>query len=245
MRRIVFLGFAVLAATVCVMAQAQGQGKGDLPAPGGEELVSFEQKVSYCIGLDVGANLKAQNIAVDSTAFLTGLATSLEGKKPLLKDEEIAAIMQEFGALKRKEFEEQRQKLAKAALAEGEAFLTKNKQAKGVVTTKSGLQYQVVKEGKGASPKASDEVTVHYRGVFVDGREFDSSYGKDGKGEPVSFPVNGVIPGWTEALQLMSPGAKYKLFIPASLAYGEEGNEAIPPNSVLVFDVEMLKVNGK
>ena len=247
MKRNLIVGAVLLAATAVVMAQAQGQGKndasGDLPSPG-EKLTSFDQKVSYCIGLDVGANLKSQNIAIDSPAFIEGLRTSLEDRKPLLKEEEIRVIMEEFAAVKRKEYEEQKSKLAKANLAEGDAFLAKNKTAKGVEVTGTGLQYQVVTKGKGATPKPTDQVTVHYRGTFIDGREFDSSYGADGKGEPVTFPVNGVIAGWTEALQLMSPGAKYKLFIPASLAYGEEGNEAIPPNSVLLFEVELLKVSG-
>jgi FKBP-type peptidyl-prolyl cis-trans isomerase FklB len=122
---------------------------------------------------------------------------------------------------------------------EGEAFLAENKKKDGVKTLPSGLQYKVLAEGKGKTPKATDTVTVHYRGTLTDGTEFDSSYKRN---QPASFPVNGVIKGWTEALQLMKEGSKWQLFIPASLAYGEPGRPGIPPNSVLIFDVELISV---
>jgi len=127
----------------------------------------------------------------------------------------------------------------KALEEESAAFLEKNATAEGVTVTESGLQYKVVEEGSGATPKVTDRVRVHYRGTLINGEEFDSSYGR---GEPAEFPVNGVIPGWTEALQLMKEGAKYQLVIPSNLAYGERGTPGIPPNATLLFDVELLKV---
>jgi len=123
----------------------------------------------------------------------------------------------------------------------GAQFLEQNKEVEGVKTTPSGLQYKVLEEGNGRKPKASDEVVVHYRGTLLDGTEFDSSYARE---EPARFPVTGVIPGWVEALQMMSEGSKWKLFIPSDLAYGERGNPRIPPNSVLIFEVELLEIAG-
>src|SRR5438270_10025397 len=125
--------------------------------------------------------------------------------------------------------------------ADAEKFLADNKKKEGVKTTESGLQYKVLKEGNGAQPKSSDTVTVNYRGTLTDGTEFDSSYKR---GQPATFPVSGVIKGWTEALQMMKAGSKYQLFIPASLAYGEQGRPGIPPNATLIFEVELMDVKS-
>ena len=129
--------------------------------------------------------------------------------------------------------------MAESDLEKGEAFLKENAKKEGVKTTASGLQYKVLKEGEGKSPKATDEVVVHYKGTFIDGKEFDSSYKRN---QPAEFPLNGVIPGWTEGVQLMKEGAKYQFVIPSKLAYGERGRPSIPPNSTLVFDIELIKV---
>jgi FKBP-type peptidyl-prolyl cis-trans isomerase FklB len=157
-----------------------------------------------------------------------------------LDDAEIASAME---TLQRKMMEKQmaqREEAAKENLREGQEFLSENAQKDGVRTTESGLQYEVIEKGSGKTPTPESTVTVHYRGTLIDGTEFDSSYRR---GEPATFPVNGVIAGWTEALQLMSEGAKYKLYIPADLAYGERGaGQAIGPNETLIFDVELISV---
>jgi len=202
---------------------------------GSASLGTDQQKASYAIGQQIGENMKMQSVEVDTKALHAGLSDALSGKEPRLKPEEMQAAMvklQESTVKKRMEDSEKQRKV-------GVEFLEKNKAKEGVKTTASGLQYEVVKEGSGAKPKAEDTVRVHYTGTFVDGKKFDSS--RD-RGEPAEFPVSGVIPGWTEALQLMSVGSQYKLVIPADLAYGERGQPGIPPHSVLLFDVELLDV---
>ena len=204
-----------------------------------EELKTFSAKLSYSLGLEIGASLKELQKDIDFDIFLRGLKDSLEGRKPLLTQEQTAEVRKEFMTKMQAERAQKTKELGEKNQKEGEAFLAENKKKKEVVTSPSGLQYTVVKEGDGAQPKATDEVTVHYRGTLVDGTEFDSSYKR---GEPATFPVTGVIPGWTEALQLMKVGGKYRLFIPSNLAYGERGSgPQIGPNSVLIFDVELLK----
>lgn len=201
-------------------------------------LGSDKEKASYAIGTQIGKSLKAQNADVDLTALNAGLADAVGGKEPRLKPEEMqAALMklQEESMKKASEAAEKNQK-------EGQEFLEKNKSKAGVKTTASGLQYEVVKEGTGPSPKETDTVKVHYTGTLTNGEKFDSSVDR---GEPAVFPVNGVIPGWTEALKMMKVGSKWKLYIPPNLAYGPQGRPGIPPNSVLVFDVELLDVNPK
>ena len=196
-------------------------------------LKDTKDKVSYSFGLNFGTNLKQQNVEVNSDAFVAGLKDGLSGKAPLLTQEQIRETMLAF----EKEMEQKQAAIAQKNAADGEKFLGDNKNKPGIKTTASGLQYKVEKEGSGESPKETDTVTVNYRGTLVDGTEFDSSYKR---GQPASFPVNGVIPGWTEALQLMKPGAKYQLFIPAKLGYGERGRPGLPPNSTLIFEVELL-----
>lgn len=202
------------------------------------DLGSDKGKASYGIGMQIGQNMKAQGVEVDPQAVAAGMEYALSGKDPKdapVKQEEIQKSMQVLQEQTMKKAQETADKNKGA----GEQFLAQNKTKEGWKTTPSGLQYFVEKEGTGKSPKATDTVKVHYTGTLTTGEKFDSSVDR---GEPAEFPVNGVIKGWTEALQLMKTGAKYKLAIPAELAYGASGRPGIPPNSVLLFDVELLDV---
>jgi FKBP-type peptidyl-prolyl cis-trans isomerase FklB len=196
-------------------------------------------RISYAIGLDIGQSLSRQSVEVNPDLLYEGLKTALAGETPALSE---AEVRETLVSLQRQMQEKQMQaflEMGDKNLKAGEAFLTENATHEGVVTLESGLQYQVITEGNGEKPGPSDTVTVHYTGTLIDGTVFDSSRER---GEPASFPVGAVIPGWQEALQLMSPGARWKLFIPATLAYGESGMPPrIEPNSALVFDVEMLE----
>lgn len=201
---------------------------------------NLQDRASYIIGLNLGQSLKTQEVPVSIDLIIQGLRDGLGGNNALLTPEEIQASMQEFQQQLMTQQQAKRQVEGEKNMKASQAFLDQNKAKPGVKTTASGLQYEVVTEGSGESPKPTDRVTVHYRGTLPDGTEFDSSYARN---EPATFPVNGVIPGWVEALQLMKPGAKYKLVIPPALAYGERGAGGdIGPNQVLVFDVELLKV---
>ncbi|WP_409994787.1 FKBP-type peptidyl-prolyl cis-trans isomerase [Blastopirellula marina] len=193
------------------------------------------QKASYVIGRKFGTDIKSGLPNVDVKALLLGITEALEGKDSKLTDEQVQATMIEF----QKMMIAEQQKMAEADKKQGLEFLAENAKKPNVKTTKTGLQYIIEKEGTGATPKAADDVVCHYKGTLIDGTVFDSSYDR---GEPARFPVSGVIAGWTEALQLMKAGGKWKLFIPSELAYGERGNQAIPPNSVLIFDIELLEV---
>ena len=199
-------------------------------------------KAGYSVGARIGAGLKSDDLGVSLEDVIAGLTDTFTGSPTKLSEEEQqAAILGLEEAALAKAMAE-RKAAGEVAKAAGEKFLTANKEKEGVKTLPSGLQYSVITEGDGDAPKATDTVTVNYKGTLVDGTVFDSSYDR---GEPVSFPVNEVIPGWTEALQLMKPGAKWQLFVPADLAYGKEGaGNAIPPNAALVFDVELLKINS-
>jgi FKBP-type peptidyl-prolyl cis-trans isomerase FklB len=201
------------------------------------QLKDLKDKASYAIGLNVGFNFKKQNVEVNQDAFTAGFKDALAGTKPLMSEQEVRETMMAF----EKDMQQKQTEVAQKNGAEAEKFLAANKTKEGVKTTQSGLQYKVVKEGSGAQPKASDTVTVNYRGTLMDGTEFDSSYKR---GQPASFPVSGVIKGWTEALQLMKVGSKLQLFIPATLAYGEQGRPGIPPNSLLIFEVELMDVKS-
>ncbi|MCB0351680.1 MAG: FKBP-type peptidyl-prolyl cis-trans isomerase [Bdellovibrionales bacterium] len=199
------------------------------------DLKSEKGQYSYAIGVQIAKNLKDQKIDLDTKAFAAAVKDVTSGKEPQITEENrIAALRKMSEGLREKD-----NAAATENLKKGEAYLAENKAKEGVKVTDSGLQYEVISEGKGAKPKASDTVEVHYRGTLIDGKEFDSSYARN---QPAQFPVKGVIPGWTEALQLMKTGSKYKLTIPANLAYGERGNPSIPGNSVLVFEVELLKI---
>jgi FKBP-type peptidyl-prolyl cis-trans isomerase FklB len=200
-----------------------------------QQLKDLKDKASYSIGLNFGFNFKQQNVDLNTDAFAAGFKDAMSGRKPLLTEQEVRDTLITF----EKDLQQRQTAVGQKNAADGEKFLADNKSKDGVKTTGSGLQYKVVKEGSGAQPKSSDTVTVNYRGTLVDGTEFDSSYKR---GQPATFPVGGVIPGWTEALQLMKVGSKYQLFIPAKLAYGEQGRPGIPPNSLLIFEVELMDV---
>jgi FKBP-type peptidyl-prolyl cis-trans isomerase FkpA len=207
------------------------------PAPKGTdkaELTSSKQKISYAIGVNIGKNMKQQNVELDFDVIAKGMKDGAAGTSAF-NEQEMTEVMNNF----KKEMETKMAEVGTKSKKQGEDFLAGNKSKEGVKVTPSGLQYKVLKEGKGAKPKATDVVKVHYRGTLVDGTEFDSSYKR---GEPIEFPLNGVIKGWTEGVQLMTPGSKYQFFIPYDLAYGEEGRPpTIPGSSALIFEVELLE----
>jgi len=204
------------------------------------KLETLMDKVSYSIGLNIGKDFKAQKIEVNPDLLARGIKDAISDSKPLLTDEEIKEAVGTFQKERMAAAEEMAKVLGEKNKKEGETFLEENAKKEGVVTLPSGLQYKVLKEGTGKTPQIGDKVTVNYRGTLVDGTVFDSSYDR---GEPVTFPVGGVIPGWTEALQLMKEGAKWELFIPPSLAYGEKGaGQVIGPNATLIFEVELISV---
>jgi FKBP-type peptidyl-prolyl cis-trans isomerase FklB len=206
-----------------------------------EKLVLKDQKdkMSYIIGTDIGNNLKKQSISVNPKILAKGIEDALGGAKSLLTEQEVQETMTAF----QKEMMVKQAEVGKKNKTEGEAFLAENKKKEGVKTLPSGLQYKVMKTGNGKKPKSNDTVTVHYRGTLIDGTEFDSSYRR---GQPATFQVSGVIPGWTEGLQLMDEGAKWQLFIPSNLAYGERGaGGMIGPNATLIFEVELISIQEK
>lgn len=199
-----------------------------------------EQRLSYGVALGLGRNMANDGMSIDVDAFSAGLRDALSGAPQKLSDEDIQAEMMAFQQRIDAEREANSQALAQVNASASAAFLTENGVREGVLTTASGLQYEVLEAGDGASPGADDRVQVHYRGTLIDGTEFDSSYAR---GEPVVFGVGQVISGWTEALQLMRVGARYKLFIPSDLAYGAGGaGDLIGPNAALVFEVELLDI---
>jgi FKBP-type peptidyl-prolyl cis-trans isomerase len=205
-------------------------------------LTTLDEKASYIIGTNIGGNLKQLGTHFQREAFLKGLEEAMASKKSALTEAQIQETMGEFQKVMMEEEQKQMAEKGKKNVEEGAAFLKTNGSREGVTTTASGLQYEVMKAGEGAKPKASDEVTVHYHGTLIDGTVFDSSVDR---GQPATFPLGGVIPGWTEALQLMPVGSKYKIFLPSALAYGERGSPPdIGPNSVLVFEVELLKIGA-
>lgn len=198
--------------------------------------------VSYIIGHNIGTNFKQQEIKADIDNFVEGFKAALAGKDSKISDAETQKIMMAFQKKMAAEGEARHQKMIVANKVEGDKFLAENKKKEGIVVTKSGLQYQIIKKGEGATPKGTDTVVVKYRGTFLDGKEFDNSAKQPGG--TVSFPVNGVIPGWTEALKLMKVGAKWKLFIPGEIAYGARGNRGIEPNKTLLFDIELVEIKA-
>jgi FKBP-type peptidyl-prolyl cis-trans isomerase FklB len=202
-----------------------------------------KEKVSYLIGLDIGKNFRQQSVDINPDILSRGIKDGLSGAKSLLTDQEAREVMTSFEKEMKGKQEERRKQVGEKNQREGEAFLAENKNKEGIRTLPSGLQYKVIKPGTGKKPKLADSVTAHYRGTMIDGTEFDSSYRR---GRPASFPVSGVIPGWTEALQLMEEGAKWQLFIPPNLAYGEKGaGQVIGPHATLIFEVELISVQEK
>jgi FKBP-type peptidyl-prolyl cis-trans isomerase len=205
------------------------------------ELKDEKAKESYSVGYQFGQNLKKMQTDLDAEVLSAGMQDALKGEESRLSDEEMRASLTNLREKSMAAMQASLKEQAEKNIAEGEKFLAENKTKEGVKTTESGLQYKVIEEGEGSSPGAGDTVTVHYRGTLIDGTEFDSSYER---GQPATFPLTGVIPGWTEALQMMKTGAKWELYIPSDLAYGERGaGNRIPPNSTLIFVVELLSVN--
>jgi FKBP-type peptidyl-prolyl cis-trans isomerase FklB len=204
------------------------------------ELKTPKDKASYAVGIDIGKTLKKNSIDVDPAIMMRGIKDVLADKKPLMTDEEARASLTALQQEARAKQEAKMKAIADENKKEGETFLAANKSKEGVVTLNSGLQYKVETQGTGPKPLASDTVECNYRGTLINGKEFDSSYKR---GQPASFPVGGVIKGWTEVLQLMPVGSKYQVFIPADLAYGARGAGAdIGPNSTLIFEVELLSI---
>ncbi|MDE5418765.1 FKBP-type peptidyl-prolyl cis-trans isomerase [Ancylomarina sp. DW003] len=193
-----------------------------------------QDKVSYCLGLSIASNLITSGVkTLNAEPFVEALDAAFNGKMPEVSPEEANAILQEF-------FGKMQEEQAEKAVGEGQAFLEENKKNEGVVTLESGLQYQIITEGNGDKPKATDSVKCHYHGTLINGTVFDSSVDR---GEPATFPVNGVIAGWVEALQLMPLGSKWKLVIPSNLAYGAQGaGNLIGPHTTLIFEVELLEI---
>ena len=234
----------VLLAAAVVPIVGQEPKEEPKPAAGAPVLKTVKEKVSYGVGLNIGRNMAKQKLDVDLAVLAQGIADALSGKKPALTADEIEAAFEQL----------QTQMEAKSKLAgqkvkdDGLKFLAENAKKEGVKSTKSGLQYKVIKSGTGATPKATDHVATHYKGRLIDGTVFDGSYEGDAPAatdKTVDFPVNGVIKGWTEALQLMKVGDKWQLFIPSELAYGERGAGGdIGPNATLVFEIELIAIKG-
>ena len=226
-------------ALIAGLAAACAKKDGETPADA-SDLGTDAQKFGYSIGVDIGKSLKPVKDEVDTAALVKGIEEALAGKAPRLNDEAREKVKADVTKkLQAKQMEERTAK-AKTAKDAGDKFLAENAKKDGVKTTASGLQYEIVTAGTGASPKASDRVTVHYKGTLISGEEFDSSYSR---GQPVTFPLGNVIPGWTEGLQLLKEGGKAKLYIPPQLAYGERGAGAkIGPNETLIFEVELIKI---
>ena len=228
------LAVALVAALAAACSKKEGE------SADASDLTTDAQKFGYAIGVDIGNSLSPVKSEVDVDALINGMEEALAGKTPRLDDEAREKVKSEVS--KRLQAKQMEERTAKAAAAKeaGEKFLAENGKRAGVKTTASGLQYEILTEGSGATPKATDKVTVHYKGTLIDGTEFDSSYAR---GQPVTFPLGNVIPGWTEGLQLIKTGGKAKLYIPSNLAYGERGAGAkIGPNETLVFEVELIAI---
>lgn len=200
------------------------------------ELTTDQQKFSYGIGLQIGQTLLRQGIQIDVRAFSLAVEDALAGKEPRISQKELQAVFEK----QQEQMNKERVALAEKNKEAGKAFMAENKKKKGVKELPSGIQYQVIEEGKGAKPKPTDTVSVHYRGTLIDGKEFDSSYRR---GEPTSLQLAHVIKGWQEVLPLMAAGAKWQVVIPPELAYGEQGAGALGPNQTLIFDIELIAIN--
>lgn len=223
--------------TAMVLGMAAVAAAADEPAP---ELKNDAQKASYAIGVNIGSRLKSQATGLDADALARGIRDALQGGKTALSEEQMQQAIEAFGQQQAAREQEGRKTQGDANLKEGEAFLAANASKEGVKVLPSGLQYKVIKEGTGAVPTKDDVVEVHYRGTLISGKEFDSSYKRN---ETATFPVTGVIPGWTEILQLMPKGSKWQVYIPSKLAYRERGaGPDIGPNATLLFEIELVDI---
>ncbi len=222
------LCFSLLSCKQAVEPQANNAQKKEI-----KELTSPVEKLSYAMGMQIGTSIKMMQTDIDLPILIKAMEDQINGNEPLI-------TMQEATEIQRTSFRKIQEERANKNKTEGTDFLNENKQKEGVIVTKSGLQYKVLKEGDGPMPKAADKVKVHYKGTLIDGTEFDSSLKRK---TPATFAANRVIRGWTEALQLMKVGSKYRLFIPSDLAYGPRGQgPKIPPNAALIFEVELLEI---
>jgi FKBP-type peptidyl-prolyl cis-trans isomerase FklB len=203
------------------------------------ELKDEMDKISYSVGHQVGGDFKRQGVELNPDAFVKGVQDALSGTAPLMGRQEMNKTLMDLKKKIVATQQKEQQKTAGKNLALGKAFLAENGKKEGVKTLPSGLQYKIIKEASGKTPTSKDTVTVHYRGTLIDGTEFDSSYSR---GKPASFRADRVIKGWQEALQLMKAGARWQLFIPADLAYGERSTGNIGPNSALIFEVELISI---
>jgi len=216
---------------------------GSAPAQDAPALKSQKEKLSYALGMDLGNQFRRQSTDVDPALLYQGLKDALAGGKTLLTEEETRAIIAVLQNELAKKQAEANKILAEKNQKEGEAYLAANKGKEGIVVLPSGLQYKILKQAEGTKPAADDTVVCHYRGTLIDGTEFDSSYKRN---QPATFAVKGIIKGWTEALQLMTVGSKWQLWIPAELAYGERArSNIIGPNSTLIFEVELISIQSK
>jgi len=237
MRNLIKPAAALAVAVSLAACQQQGSDSGESDEVA---LDTPTSRLSYGVALGLGRNMANDGMEVDVEAFAAGLSDAMSGAEPRLSQEEIRAEMLAFQERANSELEAAREAAAAANAAEAAEFFAENGAREGVMTTDSGLQYEALEEGEGPKPTAEDRVQVHYRGTLLDGTVFDSSYER---GQPVTFGLNQVIPGWTEGLQLMSPGAKYKLYIPSELGYGSGGaGDSIGPNAALIFEVELLSI---
>ena len=207
--------------------------------PGKNMLKTELDRISYALGTQIGQNFKKQGIEINPEQLMHGLTDVMKNKELVLSQDEIQQVMMSFQERMRAEQQQKQNAGGAINLAEGNSFLEKNKKNKGVIELPSGLQYKVIKKGTGETPTADSKVKTHYRGTLINGTEFDSSYKRNA---PAVFPVKGVIKGWTEALQIMKVGAKWELYIPANLAYGQRGRPSIPSNSTLIFEIELLEI---
>ncbi|WP_462325307.1 FKBP-type peptidyl-prolyl cis-trans isomerase [Desulfoplanes sp.] len=234
----------MLSLLMCIlfMTVACNQDNNDTPKEP-QALNSQQEKVSYSIGMDIGKTIKEQGLDVDPSFVALGMQHAFANATMLLSAEEAKEVLVKWQQEMMQKRVEGIKKKAEANAAAGKAFLDENAKKDGVVTLESGLQYRIVKEGNGTTPTGEDIVTVHYKGTLTDGTEFDSSYSRN---QPATFPVNGVIKGWTEALKKMKEGGHWMLYIPADLAYGErQAGPKIGPNSTLIFDVKLLSIGEK
>lgn len=232
----VVMAMLCLISTGVACAQSEESTEGST----GEALDSLEKRASYAIGMNMAQGMKSQDVPIDLDLLIQGLQDAFAGEDTRLSPEEMQQALQQFQQMMVQQQQEARAAQGESNKQEAETFFAENKEKEGVVTTDSGLQYLVMEEGDGPKPTTEDRVTVHYKGTLLDGTEFDSSYNR---GQPATFPVNGVIPGWQEAIPLMSVGSKYKLWIPPELAYGAQGQgPVIGPNQALVFEVELLGI---
>jgi FKBP-type peptidyl-prolyl cis-trans isomerase FklB len=210
-----------------------------VPARAQSAPASDQERASYSLGHKIGSDFRAQGIEVETEMLLRGLRDALQDATPAMSEEEMREARENLRQSLSGRPQNKAMSAAERNLYEGRAFLAKNRQQPGVSTSISGLQYRIIAPGNGKKPGPQNRVTVHYRGQLLDGTEFDSSYRR---GQPATFPVQGVIPGWTEALQMMRPGAKWQLFIPSDLAYRDKDMPGIGPNATLIFELELLSV---